>query len=205
MSNDGNSLITQINKLIEINSDSNLKYINKEDIINYISLSFESIIHNNKTMGKKQIKINDPFYSKNIPVLSLNKYLIRIMKYTECENNTLIVAYLYIIKLIQKNNFVLGINNIYRLLLGSITLAKKVLEDIRLDNAYYCNIGGISAKELNIIEYNLFIKLNFDINLKRRDIYKVYEQILKNLPPKRLYQIFQEEKSIDIAVNKGNE
>lgn len=47
------------------------------------------------------------------------------MKYTECENNTLIVAYLYIMKLIEKENFVLGVNNAYRLLLGAVVLAKK--------------------------------------------------------------------------------
>ena len=105
--------------------------INVEDIINYISTYLLSIIQNNKRMKKKPSKdINEPLYSKLIPALSLEKYLIRIIKYTEVENNTLIVAYLYIIKLIKKENFILSINNIYRLLLGSVVLAKKVLEDL---------------------------------------------------------------------------
>ena len=128
----------------------------------------------------------------NKEVLTLNKYLIRIMKYTECENNTLIIAYLYIIKLIKKENFILGINNIYRLLLGAVVLSKKVLEDIKLYNSYYCDIGGISNDELNKIEYNIFTRIDFDVNLKMEDVNKVYIEIFDGLSQSRLNEIYNE-------------
>ena len=189
-----NNIINQNNKIIETKSKSIEDIINKEDIINFISSTFYSIISNNKKLKKKQSRgPNEPLYSKNIPVLSLNKFLVRIMKYTECENNTLIVAYLYIMKLIEKESFVLGINNAYRLLLGAVVLAKKVLEDIRFNNAYYCDIGGISVNELNMIEYSLFTRINFDVNLKMEDVNKVYSQIICFLSPTRLNQMFQEQ------------
>ena len=185
-----NNIINENDNISNNFIESLEKIINKDDIINFISSEFDSIIHNNKLMKKKQSRgINEPFYNKNIPALSLNKYLIRIIKYTECENNTLIVAYLYIIKLIQKENFVLGINNVYRLLLGAVVLAKKVLEDIKFDNSYYCDIGGISNNDLNLIEYNLFIRLNFNVSLKKENVDKIYEQIYKTLPKSRLNEI----------------
>ena len=185
-----NNIINENDNISNNFIESLEKIINKDDIINFISSEFDSIIHNNKLMKKKQSRgINEPFYNKTIPVLSLNKYLIRIIKYTECENNTLIVAYLYIIKLIEKENFVLGINNVYRLLLGAVVLAKKVLEDIKFDNSYYCDIGGISNNDLNLIEYNLFIRLNFNVNLKKENVDKIYEQIYKTLPKSRLNEI----------------
>ena len=185
-----NNIINENDNISNNFIESLEKIINKDDIINFISSEFDSIIHNNKLMKKKQSRgINEPFYNKNIPALSLNKYLIRIIKYTECENNTLIVAYLYIIKLIEKENFVLGINNVYRLLLGAVVLAKKVLEDIKFDNSYYCDIGGISNNDLNLIEYNLFIRLNFNVNLKKENVDKIYEQIYKTLPKSRLNEI----------------
>ena len=185
-----NNIINENDNIYNNFIESLEKIINKDDIVNFISSEFDSIIHNNKLMKKKQSRgINEPFYNKNIPALSLNKYLIRIIKYTECENNTLIVAYLYIIKLIQKENFVLGINNVYRLLLGAVVLAKKVLEDIKFDNSYYCDIGGISNNDLNLIEYNLFIRLNFNVNLKKENVDKIYEQIYKTLPKSRLNEI----------------
>ena len=177
-----NSIFNESNEISNITSKSFENIIKIDDIINFISSNFYSIIDINKSMKKKQKRgINEPFYNKKIPVLSLNKYLIRIIKYIECENNTLLVAYLYIVKLIQKENFVLGINNVYRLLLGAVVLAKKVLEDIRFDNSYYCDIGGISNRDLNAIEYSLLIRIDFKVNLKKEDLDKIYVQIFNYL------------------------
>jgi hypothetical protein len=195
--NAGINIINENKKIEIIKSKSLEDIINTDDIINFISSSFYSIIHNNKIMKKKQARVDEPLFSKNVPVLNLNKYLVRIIKYTEIENNTLIVAYLYIIKLIKKENFVLGINNVYRLLLGAVVLAKKVLEDIKLYNSYYCDIGGISNKELNLIEYNIFTRIDFDVNLKMDDVNKVYVEIFEGLPQSRLEEIFKK-----ININK---
>ena len=200
-----NSIINENNS-----EEKNISYqlenlINKDDIINFISSSLYSIIHNNKLMKKKQTKgVNEPLYSKSIPVLSLNKFLVRIMKYTEIENNTLIVAYLYIMKLIEKEKFILGINNVYRLLLGSSILAKKFLEDIGFNNSYYCNIGGITNNELNLIEYSLFVRIDFNVNLKKEDVDRVYEEIFKALPLPRLNEIFHAQ-NINNNINKISE
>lgn len=198
-----NNLINENNEISNIIPESLEDIINTDDIINYISSTLYFIMHTNKTMKKKQPRgINEPLYSKKIPVLSLNKFLIRIIKYTECENNTLIVAFLYIMKLIQKEKFVIEINNVYRLLLGTVVLAKKVLEDIKLDNSYYCGIGGISNNELNSIEYSLFVRMDFNINLKKEDVNKIYEQIFKTFPKSRLNEIFQK-KSVNDINNKS--
>lgn len=165
--------------------------INIETIINYISSKLLSIIQKNKKMKRKPTKgENEPLYSKIIPVLSLKKYLIRIIKYTEAENNTLIVAYLYIIQLINKENYVLSINNIYRLLLGSVVLAKKVLEDLKYNNSYFCEIGGLTLEELNNIEFSLFIRMNFEVNPKKEEVNKIYKKIFDSLPQNKVEQIY---------------
>ena len=171
---------------IESSKDNKLEYsekelqeiINFEEIINFISSKISSIIAKNKKNKKKQSKgVEELLYSKKIPNLSLKKFLIRIVKYTEAENNTIIVAYLYIMKLIEKENFIISINNIYRLLLGSVVLAKKVMEDIFFQNSYYCEIGGLTLQELNSIEFSLFVRLNFEVNLKKEDVDNVYNLI----------------------------
>ena len=168
--------------ITELNDKSIENIITTEDIINYISSNLLSIIQNNKKMKKKPSKDpNEPLYSKVIPVLTLKKFLIRIVKYTEAENNTLIVAYLYIIKLIKIENFILSLNNIYRLLLGSVVLAKKFLEDINYNNLYYCEIGGMSVQELNNIEFSLFVRINFDVNPKIEEVNDIYKNIIYSL------------------------
>ena len=165
-----------------LNNNSIENIITTENIINYISSNLLSIIQNNKKMKKKPSKDpNEPLYSKMIPVLSIKKFLIRIVKYTEAENNTLIVAYLYIIKLIKIENFILSLNNIYRLLLGSVVLAKKFLEDINYNNLYYCEIGGMPVQELNNIEFSLFVRINFDVNPKIEEVNDIYKNIIYSL------------------------
>ena len=165
-----------------LNNNSIENIITTENIINYISSNLLSIIQNNKKMKKKPSKDpNEPLYSKMIPVLSIKKFLIRIVKYTEAENNTLIVAYLYIIKLIKIENFILSLNNIYRLLLGSVVLAKKFLEDINYNNLYYCEIGGMPVQELNNIELSLFVRINFDVNPKLEEVNDIYKNIIDSL------------------------
>lgn len=156
--------------------------INTEEIIFFISSYLSSIINNNKIMKKKQInENNEPLYSKYVPVLSLKKYIIRIIKYTEAENNTLILAFIYIRKLIQKQNFIIRRNNIYILLLTSVVIAKKVIEDNINYNSYYCGIGGISVKKLNMAEYSLLIRINFEVNIKNEEIIKIYVYITEFL------------------------
>jgi len=164
--------------IIETNNHCKENCINIRDIITFISLQFSAMIRKNEKLKKKPKKgINEPFYSKLIPSLSLEKFLIRIIKYTEADSNVLIAAYLYILKLIETENFILSVNNIYRLLLGSVVLAEKVLTDLTNKNSYYCEIGGISLQELNNIELSLFERLNYKINPKKEQIDNVYKTI----------------------------
>jgi hypothetical protein len=195
--------INQIN-IIEKNEKSLEKIITTEDIINYISSYLLKIIQKNKQMKKKPSKgPNEPLYSKFIPVLSIEKFLLRILKYTEAENNTLIVAYLYINKLIKKENFVLSLNNVYRLLLGAVVMAKKVLEDLCYNNSYYCEIGGITVQELNNIEFSLFIRLNFDVNPKREEVDNIYDDIINSFPSSKINELLNIFDNIKIDKNIG--
>ena len=164
--------------------------ISTEDIIACISSNLLSIIQKNKKLKNKPKKgPNEPLYSKLIPALTLEKFLIRIIKYTEAENNTLIVAYLYIIKLIKIENFILSLNNVYRLLLGAAVLAKKVLEDLTYNNLYYCEIGGLSVEELNRVEFSLFVRINFDVNPKREEVNDIYKNIFKSFPSSKINRV----------------
>jgi hypothetical protein len=194
-----NNNLNKIN-IIEKKENSIDKMITTEDIINYISSNLLAIIQKNKKMKKKPKKGPDePFYSKFIPVLSIEKFLIRIVKYTEAENNTLIVAYLYITKLLNKEKFILSLNNIYRLLLGSVVLAKKELEDLCYNNLYYCEIGGMTVQDLNSVEYSLFIRLNFDVNPKIEEVENIYNEIINSFPSSKINELQNNFENIKIG------
>lgn len=153
-----------------------------EDIISFISYSLSGIINKNKLQNKKQTGgSKEPLYGKKIPNLSIEKFLIRIMKYTEAEKNTLILAYVYIERLIEKGTFILGKNNIYRVLLTATVLAIKFLEDIKYNNNDYCQIGGLTVQEFNDCEFSFFIKLGCNLNATKEDIDTIYEHIIISL------------------------
>ena len=151
-------------------------------------------------------------HSSLTPIISLEGFLRLIIKYTEIENNTLIVSYLFIMKLINKENFILEKNNIYLLLLTSAVLAKKVLEDLISDNSYYCQIGLFTEKQLNLAEYSLFSRLDFEVNYNIEDLEQVYNEIFESLPNQRKneyvqnenYNINQEKDYIDKSYRKNN-
>ena len=161
------------------NSSSIIKdSIKTKDIVDYISYRLSKIIENNKKQKLKPVKgKNEPLYSLKIPNLSIEKFLLRIIKYTEAENMAILLAYNYIERLIEKENFIISLNNVYRLLLGTTVLAIKILEDNKYDNSDYCQIGGLSLKDFNSIEYNLAARFDFDLNPSYEDIESILEQI----------------------------
>ena len=147
-------------KLLQIS-----EFIKEEEIVSFISKKINSIIaFNESNKVKQKIGAQEYIHSSFIPVVSIEGFLKLILKYAEIENNTLIVSFLNIIKLINKENFVLTNNNAYILLLASCTLSKKFFEDLILENSYYCQIGLFSPKELNLAEFSLFCRLEFNIN-----------------------------------------
>ena len=181
------------NNIIEIQKPLTIaEFINEEEIVLFISTKFNSIIAYNKENKKRQKRSKHEYiYTSLIPIISIEGFLKLIIKYTEIEHNTLIVAYLYIIKLMNKENFVLEKHNIYILLLASCVLAKKVFEDLIIDNSYYCQIGLFTLKELNLAEYSLFSRLDYNVNCTMEEVEEIYNQIFASLPNQRKIEYFQ--------------
>ena len=181
------------NNSIEIQKPLTIaEFINEEEIVLFISSKFNLIIAYNKENKKRQKRSKHEYiYTSLIPIISIEGFLKLIIKYTEIEHNTLIVSYLYIIKLMNKENFVLEKHNIYILLLASCVLAKKVFEDLITDNSYYCQIGLFTLKELNLAEYSLFSRLDYNVNCTMEEVEEIYNQIFASLPNQRKIEYFQ--------------
>jgi hypothetical protein len=188
------STINEINKIENPKPLTIAEFINEDEIVLFISTNFNSIIAFNKENKKRQKRSKHEYiHSSLTPVISLEGFLKLIIKYTEIEHNTLIVSYLYIIQLMNKENFILEKNNIYLLLLTSAVLAKKVLEDLVSDNSYYCQIGLFTEKELNLAEYSLFSRLDYKVNYTMEEVEQVYNEIFASLPNQRKIEYFQQQ------------
>ena len=188
------STINENNKIENPKPLTIAEFIKEDEIVLFISTNFNSIIAFNKENKKRQKRSKHEYiHSSLTPVISLEGFLKLIIKYTEIEHNTLIVSYLYIIQLMNKENFILEKNNIYLLLLTSAVLAKKVLEDLVSDNSYYCQIGLFTEKELNLAEYSLFSRLDYKVNYTMEEVEQVYNEIFASLPNQRKIEYFQQQ------------
>ena len=198
------STINEINKIENPKPLTIAEFINEDEIVLFISTNFNSIIAFNKENKKRQKRSKHEYiHSSLTPVISLEGFLKLIIKYTEIEHNTLIVSYLYIIQLMNKENFILEKNNIYLLLLTSAVLAKKVLEDLVSDNSYYCQIGLFTEKELNLAEYSLFLRLDYNVNYTMEEVEQVYNEIFASLPNQRKIEYFQLQ-NYNVNIDKQN-
>ena len=184
--NESSSLINTtdnsiISKETEINSSYESQTSKETDlnnrIINAISLSLKDIINDNFQVEKFVKK--DIFYLSFIPPISLKDFINRLYKYSKMDISTLIIAIIYIDYFCDNNKYILTLNNIYRILLSACLLSLKFNEDIVVNYKYYSEIAAVSMEDLKNLEFHMYLKLHFSLNVKY-DLYKSYYDYFKN-------------------------
>jgi len=104
-----------------------------------------------------------PFDAVRLPDIDVQSYLFRLIKYSGCSRNCLLVSVIYLDRLITRRQFVLSTKNFHRLLIASLVVAIKLYEDGIYNNTYYAHVGGIPLRELNRLELELLLLLDFDL------------------------------------------
>lgn len=175
------------------NDDNNIKIIkNKEDLINndlyinhelncLISIYLLNIISKNKLRSnyqdllKKQKK--NIFNVKNVPKLSIGDFIYRITFYTKVSYETLISSLILMEKYCIKNQIIITIYNIHRLLFSSILINIKFMEDKVFSNHFYSKICGVNLKDLNKMEYEFICGIQFEIYIEKEYFYEFQKSI----------------------------
>ena len=80
--------------------------------------------------------------------------------------STLILSVIYIDLFCEKYKFVLTLNNIYRLILISVFISLKYNEDTLINTKTYATIAGVSPEDLNNLEYQMCVALDFSFYVK---------------------------------------
>ncbi|CAM8909194.1 hypothetical protein QQ045_011053 [Rhodiola kirilowii] len=125
--------------------------------------------------GKKSLRV---FNGVRAPAISIPKYLERIYKYTNCSPSCFVVGYAYVDRLLHRHPHSLVLSlNVHRLLVTSVMVASKILDDEHHNNSFYARVGGVSNAELNRLEMELLFMLDFDVTVS----YKVFESYCLHL------------------------
>jgi hypothetical protein len=120
------------------------------------------------------------FISKTIPSVSIKSYLDRLAKYSKIENNTLLLILIYIDKVCDINKIRLNYFNIHKMILASMLVAIKYNEDDYYSNSFYAKVGGVTKSEIDVLEYEFLVLIDFNLYVSD-DLFLKYYDYIKNV------------------------
>ena len=148
----------------------------QEHIVELLGALLDKTIERNDRLGRKS-ELEGFEVVKPCP-LTASAYLKRIMKYGGCSPCCVVVGLMYLQRLKQKIPSVcLSSGNMQRLLLTSIMVAAKFLDDLYYSNKHWSQIGGLDLKEVNALELKLLFHLDFSVGITREE-YQEYLHVL---------------------------
>ena len=100
------------------------------------------------------------------------------------ENSTLIISFIFILQILEKENYYICKNNIYRIILSSCLIANKVNDEFHFKNSYFSKIGGLNLNEMNYLEYSFLNKMNFKLYINEGEFYFILDKIIRSVKEK---------------------
>ncbi|KAK7284342.1 hypothetical protein RJT34_19087 [Clitoria ternatea] len=147
-------------------------------LLNLSSIWERSISKNEKLL--MSTRKNDPitiFHGLKAPNLSVTQYMERIFKYTRCSASCFVIAQIYMDRFFQKMGGCLTSFNAHRLLITSVMVAAKFVDDMHCSNAYYAKVGGVSTEEMNEMEIEFLFNLEFKLFVTEEVFLKCCEKL----------------------------
>jgi len=158
-----------------------------DNIINY-SLFF----YDDKTVEQEQLdkyimyvkkKINnnycDLYYEKKFSILHIDEiitiddYINKLVIGLDLSNSIIIGSIIYL----ERLNINLNIFNIHKLLLISLLLSSKFIEDSNYKNKYWSRYGGLSLKSFNYLEAIYLIKIEYKLYITTNEFIDKFNDI----------------------------
>lgn len=149
-------------------------------IINALAQVLERLIDVNDKCQLVQSAITK-FQSIFPPEVSILAYLERIHKYARCSDSCFVIALIYMDRLIEMRNIVLSKLNVHRILITSVLLSAKFIDDLFYNNAFYAKLGGITTLEMNLLELEFLQFVGFTLSVSP-DVFDKYRNELRNYP-----------------------
>ncbi|KAF7313470.1 Cyclin-domain-containing protein [Mycena chlorophos] len=124
------------------------------------------------------------FHARNIPTISLEAYLLRILKYCPTTNEVFLSLLVYFDRMSKLSTeatgrtFVIDSYNIHRLVIAGVTVASKFFSDVFYTNSRYAKVGGLPQAELNQLELQFLLLNDFRLVIPREEMQRYAEQLI---------------------------
>ena len=124
------------------------------------------------------------FNAYNPPSITIEKYLLRIVKYLEASESTLIVSFILMKRFCSSTSLKLTNFNVHRIVFASFLTASKFNLDSVFSNKYFAKVAGVCMKELNKLEVDFLSKLRYNLWIKEEEYqtnFEAIEQLMSSL------------------------
>jgi hypothetical protein len=108
-------------------------------------------------------------------IITLEEYINRLVESCNISNSMMIGAIIYL----ERLNICVNKYNIHKLLLISLLLSSKFLEDIIFNNKYWARCGGVCLKTINRLEKIFLIKIKNNLYIHTNEFYNKFVEILQ--------------------------
>lgn len=120
------------------------------------------------------------FQSAQVPAISLPDFMRRIVSYVHCSPSALVIALLYVERLLNCTSQVLRLTEftVHRIYITALVLAVKMLDDRVFSASHYARVGGIpSVTELTRMELTFMHFIEFRLHV----VHAPYDNMLKTI------------------------
>ncbi|KAE8701915.1 Cyclin-U4-1 [Hibiscus syriacus] len=153
-----------------------------QNLITFLSSLIQNVAESNDINGGFQAEKMSIFHGLIRPAISIHSYLHRIHKYANCSPSCFVVAYVYLNRFAQRHpSLPIDSFNVHRLLITSVMVAAKFMDDLYYNNAYYAKVGGISTVEMNMLEVDFLFGLGFNLNVNLKTFQTYYSHLQREM------------------------
>ncbi|KAG8994750.1 hypothetical protein FRB94_012590 [Tulasnella sp. JGI-2019a] len=141
------------------------------------------------------------FHARNVPTISIESYLLRILKYCPTTNEVFLSLLVYfdrmgvlaeaVTKELDGANekdgdsdkgstmpLIIDSYNIHRLIIAGVTVASKFFSDVFYTNSRYAKVGGLPTHELNKLELQFLLLNDFRLVISAEELQRYAEQLI---------------------------
>ncbi|KAK1317263.1 Cyclin-P3-1 [Acorus calamus] len=147
--------------------ESSKKISENPRILSILSSLLERSVQKNEKLEESTNKkaAATIFHGLRVPSLSIQQYMDRIFKYSGCSPSCFVLAHIYMDRFLQQPGSCLTSLNVHRLLITSVVVAAKFIDDAFYNNAYYAKVGGVTTGEMNRLELKFLFSLDFRLQV----------------------------------------
>lgn len=102
----------------------------------------------------------------------------RLQTYFLCSNECFLLAMIYVDRIVVGGEVSLSPYNVHRLVLIALMTATKFFDDVYFSNSFYARVGGLSNKEINVLEGYFLRILKYHLFVSTQEFQAYHRHIL---------------------------